>query len=136
MIESVDDYVELVRAGREGLVERYRWVEAEESVWMQILDALPDEWSEVSLNKTLPDSVLRRLVREGDERVRKIVAMKHKCLQDLLILLSEDPCSSVQFSVLNNKNVSRSTLLRMCDSDDDWIRERARLKLKELESNR
>lgn len=102
---------------------------------MQILDELPEEWGEVSLNKTLPDAVLRRLAYEGDEDIRKFIAMKHRCPQDVLSFLAQDDSTLVRLIVLDNKNVSRSILLLMSDSDDnDWIRERAQFKLSQLES--
>jgi hypothetical protein len=103
---------------------------------MQILDELPEEWGEVSLNKTLPDAVLRRLAYEGDEDIRKGVAMKHRCPEDVLSFLAQGDSELVRVIVLNNKNVSRSILARMRDNDDDeWIRERAQFKLSQLDSD-
>lgn len=99
MIASAQEFVEL----RTRNDERATHDEAPESVWLEVIQRYPDfkEW--VAHNKSVPASVLDRLARDPDPRVRISVAMRRKCSSETLAQLAADPDETVRAMVARNK---------------------------------
>jgi hypothetical protein len=97
--------------------------EADEDVWMEVIERFPDLRKWVAHNKTVPLPILEILSVDPDVHVRQMVAVKRKLSSELFQRLAKDPCEAVRSSIAGNAKVPREILLQLADDESKWIRE-------------
>ncbi len=121
---SVDQYLKLVSEDSTAA----RWVEAPPSIWLSILEELPNLKEDVLLNKRLPEQILNRLSMDDDSRVRSLVAMKRQLSHEIFQRLACDACEGVRMRIALNPKTPVEILERMqgdtWDNIDDTVRKR------------
>ena len=129
MITSAEEFMKL-RSSKEP--EEYRRAaieDAPEAVWLDLIDRFPEmrEWA--ALNKTLPTSILWKLVRDGNPRVRFEVANRHQLTEDMFVVLAKDEDEGVRSRVCWNKRAPQSVLEQLARDNSAVVAEAARRRL-------
>lgn len=119
MIKSAEEFIQLLESSSPQDYRRAALDGAPEDVWLDIITRFPDERVNVAQNKTIPISILEKLIYEGDPQTRFMVAMKRRLTPDLLDLLALDKDESVRLRVAQHRNTSRATLELL--GRDPWI---------------
>ncbi len=114
MIKSAIEYATLVNTD----FESARRVEANESVWLSILNKMPYLKEEVALNKILPDTILSLLSKDKDSQIRFSIAMKRRLSYEVFERLAFDDNESVRLAIANNPKVPITILEKM--KTDSW----------------
>jgi hypothetical protein len=125
MIHSAEEFVRLRRSE---LPEEYNRAGSEEApveVWLAVLEQFPDlrEW--VALNKAVPISILERLARDSDPKVRATVASKRKLTEELQVLLAQDPDASVRERLACNAKCSTEIRRQLANDLELFVRSAA-----------
>jgi hypothetical protein len=125
-VSSAEEYATLIDLGDPESQDRLRNETISEDVWLQIIAVRPDLVRAVTLNKNLPESVIRILALNTDPNVRSDIAMKRSLPADLFQKLSEDIDESVRTHIAFNKKTPRAILERLMDDDCPVVSEAAR----------
>jgi len=120
MIESVQEFVDLVECGDEASQLRLRSDTAPVNVWENVLLQYPDLKRAVTLNKTLDERVIRLLAQDDDPLVRADIANRRGLPRDLFELLARDSNESVRERIAYNKKTPE-TVLRFLLADQSEI---------------
>lgn len=129
MIDSLSHFVSLVEKDTDKARASLRGSEAMESVWIEILEARPDLVRVVTLNKLLPDSILRLLAKHPDSDVRTDVANKRRLPHDVFELLALDDDESVRARIAWNKKTPVEVLERLANDEEKIVSDPARNRL-------
>lgn len=134
MITSPEEFVALRTSENPEVYERSTHETASEEVWFAIIEQYPDMKRWVVHNKTIPLSILERLVTDPDWRVRHAIAMKRKATPLILEQLVHDPDESIRFAVARNAKTPLSILQKL--SHDPWERvaEKAKSRIEQIAS--
>ena len=95
-----------------------RWIKASYSVWIDILTKYSEYKNEVSLNKNLPDQILKLLAEDDDWQIRSTIAMKRKLPYEVFFKLAFDKNESVRMSIALNRKTPFEVLNQM--KNDSW----------------
>ncbi|WP_131745048.1 HEAT repeat domain-containing protein [Frankia sp. Cppng1_Ct_nod] len=131
MIETADEFVRLRQSEDREEYSRAAEEEAPVSVWIEVVERYPDMHFWVAHNKKVPIEVLRILARDGDDRVRGMVARKRKISEDILTALAADPDESVRNAVALNPRTPRALLEMLARDPWEVIRKNARKRIEE-----
>ena len=129
MIRSAKEFIELRMSDDPEQYLRAANEEAEATVWEVVITNHSDMREWVAHNKTIPDSIIRKLASDGDSKVRHIIASKRKTPDEVKKILSKDEDESVRMAIANNKKTPREILEGMIDDDWENIVEVVRRKL-------
>ncbi|HET6613061.1 MAG TPA: hypothetical protein VFG83_13780 [Kofleriaceae bacterium] len=132
MITFVEEFVALANQEWADAKDRIRWDSASEEVWHLILDQHPELVHTVVLNKTTPPSVLLRLAKDGNWRVRIFVAMTRRTPREAFEILAADKDEGVRAQVAYNKKTPRDILERLAEDEEPRVSELARTRLAKL----
>jgi hypothetical protein len=129
MIRSAEEFAKLRRSELPDEYHRAGNDEAPLEVWQAVLEQYPDlrEW--VALNKTVPMSILERLARDPDPKVRATVASKRKLTEELQSLLAQDADTSVRERLACNAKCSTKVLRQLADDAELFVRSAAMKRL-------
>lgn len=130
MIESVEEFIRLRISEDPAEYRRAAHEPASMEVWSALIEDHPEMRFWVAQNKTIPLSILDRLARDPDPRVRSMVASKRKLSPELQLLLASDPDYSVRDRLLYNAKVEERALEKLAAGSDSVATE-ARRKLRE-----
>jgi hypothetical protein len=120
MIRTAEEFVELRCSEDPELYWRAAHEAASEAVWLDVIQRYPDMKFWVAQNKTVPLSILERLLDDPDDNVRCMVASKRKATPEMLARLAADPHESVRFRVAANRSTPRWVLEKL--TNDPWYR--------------
>lgn len=104
-------------------------VTAPENVWFEIVKEFPGLKRTLSLNKTLPVTVLKQLAADDDPQVRSTVARKRKLPPDVLEELASDIDSGVRLAVVFHPRCPRYVLERLTTDAWEEVASKARARL-------
>lgn len=125
MIESVEEFIQLV--GSEDPTERRRaaWEAADTHVWVALIAEYPEMRFWVANNRTIPPEIMRALAADEDWRVRDRIASKNSCPSDVLEVLSADSHDAVASAVAGHPNTPSSALRKLARYPWDKVRNKA-----------
>ena len=128
-IESAEEFVRLSWSedGAESLRSVYGW--AEDAVWHDVLNRFPDMTSWVIHNKSVPHTILDRVIETGDSGLREEVTIKRKLNAAQMERLVRDPDWRVRQGIAGHPKISEELLLRLQKDSNHWVRRRAYQKL-------
>lgn len=122
MIESAEEFVKLRTSEDPQEYHRAANEEAELSVWEDVITNYPNMREWVAHNKTIPDSIIRKLSSDLNSKVRYMLASKRKTPGDVKEALSKDEDESVRMAIANNKKTSKKILEgMMCDEWENIV---------------
>lgn len=124
MIETTDEFIQLVDSDVDEERRRAALEDAPLDVWMNLVEHHPEFRFAIAHNKTIPDEVLRLLARDPDWRVRQGVASKRRCPPDILAVLATDENESIASTVAGHPNTPPEALLALADHPWKVIREK------------
>ena len=124
MIESADEFYELRTSDDPAEYDRAARDEAPLSVWVDVIDRMPDMRKWVAYNKTVPLEILERLACDTDRDVREMVARKRKLPERLQQLFAKDSDPGVRVALGSNANAAPAVIDVLLQDPDDWVRER------------
>jgi hypothetical protein len=133
MINSAEEFVELVASDDRGLRRRAAHDTATNEVWSDIIERYPEMRQWVARNDTSPLHILRALARDPDRKVRFHVARAPQAESDVLEMLASDAESSVRARVAWNKTTPKETLLRLVDDPSEDVAQVAKKRLSQEE---
>ena len=113
MIETAEEFVRLRTSDVEEEYYRAAHEPASLHVWLEVIAKYPDMRFWVAHNKTVPLEILDILAKDGDSKVRSMVASKNKLTPKLLEQLSRDDHESVRQTVACHRKVSIPVLERL-----------------------
>ena len=124
-IRSAEEFIRLRTSEDPAEYNRAASEDADESVWLQLVQEHPELRFWVAQNKAVPLSILRMLVTADDERVRWMVAGKRKLSNDLFELLVSDPDEGVRARLARNAKVPRGVLEKLLHDPSSLVRDAA-----------
>ena len=101
----------------------YDW--AEDAVWHEVLDRFPEMARWVVHNKSVPHTILDRLIETGDRETRRWITSKRKLTPAQMKRLAQDPDWSVREGIADHPKILEELLLRLLRDSDHWVRRRA-----------
>lgn len=122
MIGSAEEFVRLRTSEDPAEYERAAAEEAAEATWLDVIERFPQMREWVAQNKTIPESVIRRLFAVGDARARLVLAYKRRTPPDLLAALARDADDSVRLAVAHHPKAPADVLAVL--AEDPWERVR------------
>lgn len=131
MIESANEFIELVDSSDPSDRKRWKNEEAPVEVWLDIVRNYPHMRFAVVGNRVVPCEVLLEMVDDPDRRVRMEIALKRQAGSEILEMLSWDHHDSVLLAVAGNENTPTVALHRLAGATWGKVRERA---LRQLEA--
>lgn len=129
MIESAQQYLDLIECGDEASQLRLRSDTAPTHVWEEILSQHPDLKRAVTLNKTLDECVIRLLARDPDPSVRADIADRRALPLDLFEVLARDADEMVRGRIAWNKKTPAEVLRLLALDPFDFVADPARKQL-------
>lgn len=133
MIASAEEFVRLRLSDEPEEYGRSASDNANESVWMDVINNYPDMRSWVAHNKTVPLSILRILSTDSDSDVRIAVASKRKLDESLFETLALDIDESVRQSIAYNKKTPLKVLKLLSEDKEELVRNVALDRLESME---
>jgi hypothetical protein len=113
MIVKPEEFLGFVDRDDEQSKQRLRSEPATESVWEEIIVKYPHLKRAVTLNKNLPEGILRLLAKDPDPLVRTDIAMKRTLPRDVFVLLAEDSDELVRARIAWNKKTPKNLLQKL-----------------------
>jgi|SRR5450756_183329 len=126
MITKPEEFLSFADQVDEQSRQRVRSETAAESVWEKIIVKYPHLKRTVTLNKNLPEGILRLLARDPDPLVRTDIAMKRALPSDVFILLADDPDESVRARIAWNKKTPKNLLRKLAADVSQVVAEPAK----------
>ena len=111
---EIEEYIKLTEID----YSKARSIVETSEFWRELLRMHPDLKFEVSLNKFLPDDIIKNFAEDDDDNIRLTVAMKRRISPEVFDLLSSDENESVRLAVAGNPKTPRYILDKM--KDDSW----------------
>jgi hypothetical protein len=130
-ISSVQEFLTIVAEQQPEMQQALRNVEASEKTWLEILEAHPELKRLMTLNRTLPESVLQRLANDIDPNVRCDVANRRGLSASLFLELAHDTDESVRSRIAWNKKTPVDLLKGLSTDSAEIVRVPAREALKQ-----
>ena len=125
MIKSAEEFVTLRNSSVPEEYGRSAHEEADESVWLDVINKFPEMKCWVAHNKTIPISILRILADDPSSDVRYSVALKRKLDKATFNKLSRDADESVRQRLTFNKKIPRDLLVELSKDSSEFVREAA-----------
>ncbi len=116
MIRSVAEFVKLRNSEDPADQTRAAIEDADEKVWLFVLEHHPDLRKWVAHNKTVPLSIIRLLIDDPDPVTRSWVARKRKLDRAMFVALSTDANERVRHALATNAKLPPD-LLRLLAQD-------------------
>lgn len=132
MIESLEEFLDLVRRDDESSRLRLKTEAAPLSVWEEVLSQRPDLKRVVTLNKTLDEQVLRLLAKDSDSSVRCDIANRRSLPFDVFELLARDSDESVRARIAWNKKTPDQILRHLLTDESEIVTEPVKRRLGSL----
>ncbi len=132
MIESLDHFDCLVEEGGEKSQEQIRNDRVPESILFEIIQKRADLCRVVTLNRNLPESIIRLLAEFEDPNVRADVAMRRSVPIDVREKLARDVDDSVRARVAWNEKTAKLLLELLANDELSIVAEPAQQRLHEL----
>ena len=129
MIETIEEYLNLVEKGDKESQWRLKSDTAPLFVWEGLISLYPDLKRVVTLNKTLSDCVIRLLANDVDAAVRCDVANRRGLPLDVFELLARDSDESVRCRIAWNKKTPDHVLRFLLSDDYDIVTEPVKKRL-------
>lgn len=129
MIESVQEFVDLVERDDDVSRLRLRSDMAPVSVWEEIISRYPALKRAVTLNKMLDERVIRKLAEDPDPLVRADIANRRGLPSDLFALLARDSEESVRARIAWNKKTPESVLHLLLSDESEIVVESIKRRL-------
>lgn len=129
MIESVNEFVRLLRSEDPGERKRSAWDEAPIEVWREMLDGDPDLHFWVAHNRTIPEEIMVALARDAEPRVRRRLADKNSCSAGVLEMLARDEDELVVSAVAGHPKTPVDALNLLSEHAWVQVREKAQRQL-------
>jgi asparagine synthetase A len=124
-----EDFLGLIELNDEQSLQRLRSETATESVWEEIINKHPHARRAVTLNKTLPENILRLLARDTDPLVRADIAMRRALPEDIFAILSKDPEETVRARIVCNRKTPRALIQKLTDDSSIVVSSSAKKQL-------
>lgn len=134
MITSPEEFVTLRMSDDPEVYGRAVHEAAPEEIWFAIIDQYPEMKQWVIHNKTVPISILERLVTDPDWRVRHAIAMKRKATPFILEQLVHDPDESIRFAVARNAKTPLTLLQELAHDPWERVAEKAKSRIEQIAS--
>jgi hypothetical protein len=134
MITSAEEFIRLWTSENPEEYLRAAHEPAPEEVWLTLIDNHPDMRVWVIRNKTVPLSILKRLIDDTDPWVRHAVAMKRKLSVEMFEMLAEDSHESVRKAIACNRKTPLNIIKRLSHDESLIVSEAANKRLKEVSS--
>jgi hypothetical protein len=131
MIETVDEFIRLVKSDDPDERRRSAWEDALPQVWRSLVKGHPEMRFWVAHNRTVPEEMLRILAVDPEWRVRHRVASRRSCSSDILELLSNDTNDSIASLVAGHPNTPSLALRRLAQYPWDQVSTKAIRQLSE-----
>lgn len=119
MIISAADFVALRTSEDPHETRRAAEEEADQGVWLEVIEMYPEMRQWVAHNKTVPVEILEKLATDADPAVRWAVASKGKLTGTLVKLLAWDRDEGVRVRIARNRNAP-TEVLRQLTRDRSW----------------
>lgn len=116
MIRSVAEFVKLRNSEDPADQTRASTDDADEKVWLFVIEHHPDLRKWVAHNKTVPLSIIRLLIDDPDPVTRSWVARKRKLDRAAFVALSTDVDEQVRHALTTNAKLPPD-LLRLLSQD-------------------
>lgn len=129
-ISSAQDYVEMASCSEVEGKTALREARLSEEVWIQIIKNHSELKRTVTLNRYLPENVLRILASDADAQVRTDVANRRALPQDLFAVLARDNDEGVRARIAWNRKSPKSVLDRLALDSADTVSEPARRRVR------
>lgn len=129
VISSVEEFASLVLNGDEESQSRIRNDQAPQEVWLRIIASRPDLIRAVTLNKHLPECVIRTLAAHANADVRFDVANRRALPDDLFDKLAGDSDETVRARIAWNKKTPKAILVRLSEDRCPLVSEPAKKRL-------
>jgi hypothetical protein len=129
MIETLEEFLDLVERGDEGSHLRLKSEAAPLFVWEKVLSLHPELKRVVTMNKTLDEQVLRLLAKDVDASVRCDVANRRSLPSDLFDLLARDSDESVRARIAWNKKTPDQILRHLLTDESEIVTEPVKMRL-------
>ena len=126
MIIKPEDFLGFVDKDDEQSKQRLRSETAAESVWEEIIVKYPHLKRAVTLNKNLPEAILRLLAKDQDPLVRTDIAMKRTLPREVFVLLAEDSDELVRARIAWNKKTPLDLLQKLAADVSQVVAEPAK----------
>ena len=129
MIESAEEFLQLMRSKDSADYERFRNDEAPMHVWETLMREYPlaNEW--IARNRKSPIEVLRKLAKDERALVRSEVASVRRIPEDIQLLLAEDKEYVVRHSLVYNAKATKTTLEVLSRDTEQAISDKAKERL-------
>lgn len=128
-IRSASEFLDLLELDSAEARHRRHYETATEDVWLELVERHPNAHESIVLNKTVPGSILLRLIPFLDPRLRSLVASTYRIPKEAFELLARDSDELVRSSVAQNFKTPRHVLEALARDPSDWVAERARERL-------
>lgn len=132
MILSASEFVRLRMSKDPEEYNRAALDEANEEVWIDIIENYPDMKVWVAHNKTIPLTILTRLSDDPDIKVRFVVAFKRKLDQALFNKLARDRDTSVRQRIAYNKKTPIEVLELLATDSEEMVGSVAKDRLRDI----
>lgn len=121
MINSAEEFIRL-RTSDVGLEqEKATHDNADDTVWVDIIQRFPEFSVWVIHNKTIPIHILEMLAQNNDEAVREAVARKRKINDLIFSILSIDKSESVRHALICNRKLPNEKKKLIPVGDSNWL---------------
>ena len=130
MIDSAEEFIRLRQSDEPADYCRATDDTATESVWLDLIERYPEMREWVALNKKLPESVLWRLVRDQNPRVRWEVANRHQLTAEMFAELAKDSDEGVRARVCWNKRAPQQVVKQLALDASRLVAEAASHRIK------
>jgi hypothetical protein len=122
MIESAQEFIRLRNSEIPAEYNRSAHEEASDQTWLDVIDNFPEYKIWVVHNKTVPLSILEKLVSDFDPNVRCEIARKRKVNQLIISILSVDKDEQVRIALASNTKIRTSDLVKINRQGSEWFR--------------
>jgi hypothetical protein len=130
MIKSAQEFIHLRSSQDPKEYRRAATDSAPEPVWMDLIEQFPEMRRWVALNKTLPQSVLWKLVHDSSPIVRTIVADRHQLTAEMFAALAKDSDEGVRARVAWNKKAPQEIVNQLSLDVSSIVAEAASRRIK------
>ena len=101
----------------------YSW--AEDATWHEVLDRYPEMAVWVVHNKSVPHSILDRIIEGGYSEAKDLVTSKRKLTPAQIETLVHDPSYRIRAGIARHPKISESLLVLLQKDPNHWVRRAA-----------
>jgi hypothetical protein len=121
MLLSVEEFIRLRTSDVKAEQHRASHDNADDTIWLDIIQNFPEYKFWVIHNKTISLNILELLARDTDAEVRAAVARKRKINDNIFTLLSLDESAEVRHALLCNTKLSKRMKGQIFTGDSEWL---------------